>query len=356
MGRLIIPKTRDYLYIASGAGLSPNINGLRFYDSGLIYYGKKSFYSEDGQYAIWYANIAVAAWYTGPIANIGNFTTNSWGKIGATDIITGSYQRILVVLELLTISEYKNNISIKKTNLGGGKISIYSSVIFNNTFNSKVDSQNTTWSKGLLQEITTAPAGCPNLKCLHLSQGYRDDPALYSQQGFGNGGMLDLTKSSTIECWFYVTNINTEDYAENGLFCFLRADGGDPLSIAFNGDRSITVLLNNFDSTGYKTASTNSSIFNLSSWNHFAVTVDKSSVKTTIYINGVNRAAMNYATSVNGDGSNWGEIPNAAWEWGVGHDFDNGYDIYISNMRWTQKVLYTTNFTPIFTNFPDAQI
>jgi len=122
MGRLIIPKTRDYLYIASGTGLSPNINGLRFYDSGLIYYGKKSFYSEDGQYAIWYATITVAAWYTGPIANIGNFTTNSWGKAGATDIITGSYQRIVGGTGSLTISEYKNNISIKKTNLGGGKL------------------------------------------------------------------------------------------------------------------------------------------------------------------------------------------------------------------------------------------
>jgi len=125
MGRLIIPKTRDYLYIASGAGLSPNINGLRFYDSGLIYYGKKSFYSEDGQYAIWYATIGSAAWYTGPIANIGNFTTNSWGKIGATDIITGSYQRIAGGgTGTLTISEYKNNISIKKQNLGGGKMTL----------------------------------------------------------------------------------------------------------------------------------------------------------------------------------------------------------------------------------------
>lgn len=124
MGRLIIPKTRDYLYIASGTGLSPNINGLRFYDSGLIYYGKKSFYSEDGQYAIWYLTIGVAGWYTGPIANIGDFTTSSWGKAGATDIITGSYQRIVGGTGNLTISEYKNNISIKKQNLGGGKINL----------------------------------------------------------------------------------------------------------------------------------------------------------------------------------------------------------------------------------------
>ena len=80
MGRLIIPKTRDYLYIASGTGLSPNINSLKFYDSGLIYNGKKSFYSEDNQYAIWYVTSPVGIWLIGSIANIGTFTTNAWGK------------------------------------------------------------------------------------------------------------------------------------------------------------------------------------------------------------------------------------------------------------------------------------
>jgi len=125
MGRLIIPKTRDYLYKAFGTGLSPNINGLRFYDSGLIYNGKKSFYSENGQYAIWYNTIGVEAWYIGPIANIGTFTTNSWTKIGATDITTGSYPATFVsTTGTVTISEYKNKISIKKENLGGGKINL----------------------------------------------------------------------------------------------------------------------------------------------------------------------------------------------------------------------------------------
>jgi len=125
MGRLIIPKTRDYLYIASGTGLSPNINGLRFYDSGLIYNGKKSFYSENGQYAIWYNTIGVEAWYIGPIANIGTFTTNSWTKIGATDITIGSYPVTLAsTTGTVKISEYKNNISIKKQNLGGGKLNL----------------------------------------------------------------------------------------------------------------------------------------------------------------------------------------------------------------------------------------
>jgi hypothetical protein len=83
---------KRYLYKATGSGLTPNINGLGFYESGLIYNGKKSFYSEDGQYAIWYwGGFPTAIWLIGTIANIGTFTTNAWGKVGATDTVAGSY-------------------------------------------------------------------------------------------------------------------------------------------------------------------------------------------------------------------------------------------------------------------------
>jgi len=204
------------------------------------------------------------------------------------------------------------------------------SVVFNNTFNSNVNAQDTSWAQGPLQEIATAPNGCPNPNCLHLGQGEAGDSALYSQQGFGQLGMLDLTQSYTIECWFYVTDIND-------FFPLTRGDGGDPIGISFNGDRSITVF------TNPDTISTNSSIFNLNSWNNFAVTVNQSLGKTTIYINGVNCAEMNYTTNTNGN--------PAYWEWGVAHDLNNGYDIYISNMRWTQAARYTNNFTPTFVNF-----
>jgi len=124
MGRLII-SNRKYLYITSGTGRSPNINGLRFYDSGLIYNGKKSFYSEDGQYAIWYwGGFPTAIWLIGTIANIGTFTTNAWGKAGAADTVSGSYIAAGDKVGTVTISEYKKNISIKKQNLGGGKITL----------------------------------------------------------------------------------------------------------------------------------------------------------------------------------------------------------------------------------------
>jgi hypothetical protein len=214
------------------------------------------------------------------------------------------------------------------------------SVVFNNTFNSNVNAQNTSWSQGPNQEITTAPAGCPKPNCLHLSQGYADTSALYSEQGFGDLGMLDLTQSYTIEYWFYVTDINT-DYGENGRFLFLRADGADPIYAAFGGDRSITL---GWNSDGYNFYTSSPSLFNLNSWNHVAIVVDQSLTKSINYINGVNILQVTETIS------NFNGNP-AHWEWGVGHDFDNGYDVYISNMRWTQAVRYTNNFTPTFVNF-----
>ena len=87
-----LPPQITYIYLATGTGLTPNINGLRFYDSGLIYNGKISFYSEDYQYAIWYwGGFPTAIWLIGSIANIGTFTENAWGKVGATDTVAGSY-------------------------------------------------------------------------------------------------------------------------------------------------------------------------------------------------------------------------------------------------------------------------
>jgi hypothetical protein len=114
------------------------------------------------------------------------------------------------------------------------------SVVFNNTFNSNVNAQNTSWSQGPNQEITTAPAGCPKANCLHLSEGSADTSALYSEQRFGYLGMLDLNQSATIECWFYVANINQDidGFGFLGAFGLLRSDYGDPLGIVFKGDRS----------------------------------------------------------------------------------------------------------------------
>jgi hypothetical protein len=218
------------------------------------------------------------------------------------------------------------------------------SVIFNNTFNSSVNAQNTTWALGPLQEITTAPANCPKSNCLHLLQGGDDTAALYSDQGFGELGMVDLTQSYTIEFWFYATNIDQsmDAFGLIGACFLLRSDGSDPFYIYFKGNRSVVVGVNT-SANPYTEFSTNAAIFNLNSWNHIAVVTNQSLNTITTYINGINCGQANYTTDWNGD--------PAHWEWGVGHDFDNGYDIYISNMRWTQAVRYTSNFTPTFINF-----
>ena len=50
-GKLNLKK--KYLYRATGTGLTPNINGLRFYDAGETFYTNKVFYDETNTYMMW---------------------------------------------------------------------------------------------------------------------------------------------------------------------------------------------------------------------------------------------------------------------------------------------------------------
>lgn len=203
------------------------------------------------------------------------------------------------------------------------------SVIFNNTFNTSVNSQNTSWSSSAT--ITTAPSGCPSAKALYITQGAG---YLYSGQRFGNTGMVNLLSSFTLEWWFYVTSINTSYFS--GRMLFLRADGGDPITIIMNSDKTIE----------FNNAISSANLWNLNTWNHVACVNNTSAGNKKLFLNGVN-----VATGSGNYGSNGGP---AAWEWGDGHDFDCGYNAYVSNMRWTQAVRYTSNFTPAFVNFYGA--
>jgi hypothetical protein len=101
--------SRRYLYRATGVGLTPNINNLRFYDSGSIYFGKTSFFSEDNNYAIWYIPVIPFTdpyWVIGSKSEIGYIIpiAPSWGKIGATDNIIGSYPAFGDAIGTISIS------------------------------------------------------------------------------------------------------------------------------------------------------------------------------------------------------------------------------------------------------------
>jgi hypothetical protein len=67
---------KKYLYKATGTGLSPNINGLRFYDSGLSFYTNKIFYDETNIYAMW-INSTGNYWTIGLIAQVGTLPPNN---------------------------------------------------------------------------------------------------------------------------------------------------------------------------------------------------------------------------------------------------------------------------------------
>jgi hypothetical protein len=122
MGRLI--SNQKYLYIVSGAGLSPNINGLRFYDSGLTLNGEKSYYSEDNQYAIWRLQ---SVWIIGSFSAINTSSSGipSWGRNNSS-LVGSDYIGASGASGNPVVSLYipNNKISIKKQNLGGGKLNL----------------------------------------------------------------------------------------------------------------------------------------------------------------------------------------------------------------------------------------
>lgn len=254
---------------------------------------------------------------------------------------------------------------------GTGRLSTIDRFIFNNTFNTRINAQNTTWyTNSSANIVLPAPLGSPNVKCLQISQGFKTnlnpDPtfsasSLYSVRGFGDVGMIDLTGSYTIEFWFHVTNIsniyNTASVYGAGTFYFIRGCGADPIEAAMKGDRSIVWFVQNerFDPTRL-TLTTAPSLWNLNSWNHLALVNNRILGNRTIFLNGINVASGSGNKSWNGDNSNLYGTPTANYQWGIGHDFDNGYLIYINNMRWTQRPRYSFNFTPVFANERGIQL
>jgi hypothetical protein len=112
MGRLILNK--KYIYIASGIGLSPNINDLKFYDTGLTYNGRIRHQDETNTY--WLVFVS----NTWIIALLGNTGGGIFAKFGGTPV--GSYSGFNGYSGTVTISEYKNKISIKKENTGGRRL------------------------------------------------------------------------------------------------------------------------------------------------------------------------------------------------------------------------------------------
>lgn len=80
-----------YLYIAFGVGLSPNINGLKFYDSGLIYYTNKIFYDETNTYAMWISPVGYWFIRTIPFNPIGPGVAFAKATVSSGDPPTGNY-------------------------------------------------------------------------------------------------------------------------------------------------------------------------------------------------------------------------------------------------------------------------
>jgi hypothetical protein len=79
---------RVYLYIATGTSLSPNINNLKFYNTGTVdpTFGLPIYYDETNTYTIIRRSVGGQFWAIEEISNPGNFL---WTKAGLP--IPGTY-------------------------------------------------------------------------------------------------------------------------------------------------------------------------------------------------------------------------------------------------------------------------
>jgi len=101
---------KRYLYIATGTGLTPNINGLRFYKKGLLIYDfANSYYSEDGQYAAWRQRLTPQfhGWIVGSVSSIGTYPpTGPYWIRAYYGVIRDDYVPAGGAYGTLAISEY----------------------------------------------------------------------------------------------------------------------------------------------------------------------------------------------------------------------------------------------------------
>ena len=87
---------KRYLYIATGTGLSPNINGFRFYDSGLTQSGQPIYYDETKTYQLRFAG---TNWLISRIQSFDGF----WARISRTSPL-GEYSVVEGFVGTVTIS------------------------------------------------------------------------------------------------------------------------------------------------------------------------------------------------------------------------------------------------------------
>ena len=98
---------KRYVFIATGIGLSPNINGLIFYSTTLRYGNAPSYSSQDGQYAIWRRMVGqFGVWIIGSANSIGTIPGSPyWGRASST-LVRSDYSPINGASGTLAISEY----------------------------------------------------------------------------------------------------------------------------------------------------------------------------------------------------------------------------------------------------------
>lgn len=147
----------------------------------------------------------------------------------------------------------------------------------------------------------------------------------------------------TLEMWVYLTGYNF-----NGTGMWLYEDFGSEISNKFGvilsgngwwtspGKIALNVFTSETQTIGTFIGETGSgNLFLLNQWNHVAIT--RSANTFTIYVNGINRGAINYSISIEKKsffvGSGF-----------FGYPPSNSEDIYIQDLRMYNRVKYLSNF------------
>jgi hypothetical protein len=149
----------------------------------------------------------------------------------------------------------------------------------------------------------------------------------------------------TVECWFNVPSVSSiytimstsTATVDTGMFIAVNNFSSGDVSVQIDKGTSGNTALTIKDLVGNK--------FSANTWNHLAVVFNSSTSVCTVYMNGV--------SILSATGSNF---PSSAptYTLAIGRDQYaspvNYFNGYISNLRITNTILYTSNFTPSTTH------
>ena len=152
-----------------------------------------------------------------------------------------------------------------------------------------------------------------------------------------NSTSLQVTSAFTAECWVYYTTQTTDPAGIFGYNSVASGAGSGGWILTVNASNNIGFATYANGDAGNTTPLVGNIPLRLASWNHIAVTVNGTTA--TLYVNGVSAGsatlgAITYTNAI---------FLAGRWNYSIALRYYNGY---ISNIRISNSLIYTGNFTP----------